>query len=109
MRIVIICVLVGLLGGCREVPQGVEDALVLSGSNKGELKKVLRHYGWRQRDSLKYRAACFLIENMKWHFSARKVDGIDPQFERFCEYADSVFYAGWQETGGCLDLSLIHI
>ena len=35
MRIVIICVLVGLLGGCREVPQGVEDALVLSGSNKG--------------------------------------------------------------------------
>ena len=40
---------------------------------------------------------------MKWHFSARKVDGIDPQFERFCEYADSVFYAGWQETGGCLD------
>ena len=36
MRIVIICVLVGLLGGCREVPQGVEDALVLSGSNKGE-------------------------------------------------------------------------
>ena len=32
MRIVIICVLVGLLGGCREVPQGVEDALVLSGS-----------------------------------------------------------------------------
>lgn len=103
MRIVIICVLVGLLGGCREVPQGVEDALVLSGSNKGELKKVLRHYGWRQRDSLKYRAACFLIGNMKWHFSARKVDGIDPQFERFCEYADSVFYAGWQETGGCLD------
>ena len=30
MRIVIICVLVGLLGGCLEVPQGVECLLYTS-------------------------------------------------------------------------------
>ena len=39
-------------------------ALNFAGENKGELQKVLRHY---EGDTLKYRAACFLIENMPYH------------------------------------------
>ena len=34
--------------------------------NKAELEKVLKHF---KHDSLKYRAACFLIENMPGKYS----------------------------------------
>ena len=42
----------------------LEDALAQAGGNRAELEKVLRRYSLRPEDSLKYRAACFLIENM---------------------------------------------
>lgn len=103
MREWIAVVLAVICLGCREIPQEVGKTLELAGPNKGELKKVLRHYGWRERDSLKFRAACFLIGNMKWHFGDREVKGVDPQLIRVCEYADSAFYAGWQECGGYQD------
>lgn len=46
--------------------QGVDYVFQQAGSNRIELEKVLVHY---QNDSLKYKAACFLIENMLGHFS----------------------------------------
>jgi hypothetical protein len=46
-----------------------ERALVLSGANRPELEKVLNHYKQHPDDYLKYKAACFLIENMDVHFS----------------------------------------
>ena len=42
----------------------LEIALQESGKNRVELEKVLRRYGSNIADSLKYKAACFLIENM---------------------------------------------
>ena len=39
----------------------LETALIQAGDNRAELEKVLNHYAV---DSLKYKAACFLIENM---------------------------------------------
>lgn len=48
------------------VSQGVNYALKKSGNNCNELEKVLLYY---QNDSLRYEAACFLIENMVGHFS----------------------------------------
>lgn len=47
-------------------PQGINSVLEQAGGNRSELEKVLVHY---QNDSLKYKAACFLIENMLGHFS----------------------------------------
>ena len=44
----------------------MEKALEISGTNRAELEKVLEHY---REDSLKLRAARFLIENMQYHFS----------------------------------------
>ena len=41
----------------------LKSALQLAGSNRQELKSVLSHYGRDRADSLKFRAACFLIEN----------------------------------------------
>lgn len=45
----------------------LEQALQLSGNNRVHMEQVLRHYSQRPADSLKYKAACFLIENMPGH------------------------------------------
>lgn len=51
----------------------LEEALQVAGDNRSELEKVLRHYQADPADSLKYRAACFLIENMPFYaFSSGK-------------------------------------
>ena len=42
----------------------VEAALLLAGKNRIELQKVLEHY---KEDEEKYRATCFLIENMPFY------------------------------------------
>lgn len=39
-------------------------ALQEAGENRTELEKVLKHYSCNMDDSLKYKAACFLVENM---------------------------------------------
>ena len=62
------------LGGCQDYPEGVKATLKLAGNNKGELKKVLNYYQSREKDSLKYMAACYLIDNMKWHTSSQCCD-----------------------------------
>ena len=43
----------------------LQDALCLADSNRAELEKVLLRYS--SEDSLKYRAAVFLIENMPYY------------------------------------------
>lgn len=72
-------ILLLLSGGCSR-HNSLDVAFVQSGSNRAELEKVLRHY---EDDGQKYRAACFLIENMprkgsivyqgRWHEN-RKVE-----------------------------------
>ena len=46
----------------------LEVALQSAGNNRGELNKVLYHYRKCSADSLKYKAACFLIENIPFCF-----------------------------------------
>lgn len=48
----------------EETITSLEAALHSAGDNRQELEKVLRHYQKNPADSLKYKAACFLIENM---------------------------------------------
>ena len=45
----------------------LENALCLAGENRIELEKVLNRYARNPGDSLKLRAAEFLIENMPGH------------------------------------------
>lgn len=45
----------------------LETALCLAEENRVELDKVLHRYKNNAADSLKYKAACFLIENMPYH------------------------------------------
>ncbi|MBD9178760.1 MAG: transglutaminase domain-containing protein [Odoribacter splanchnicus] len=69
---------------CMDLSPNVESTLKIAGKNKKELIKVLQHYKNKQADSLKYKAACFLIEHMKWH--KRQIIRIDPRFHD--AYAD---------------------
>ena len=49
----------------KNVSMHLQDALHQAGVNRVELEKVLSRYN--REDSLKYKAACFLIENMPWY------------------------------------------
>ena len=51
----------------RERESGLEDALEFAGKNRPELEKVLNYYK-DPKDSLKLKAAKFLIINMPYHF-----------------------------------------
>ena len=58
-----LCTLYFSMLSCSGPDSRLEQALTLAGSNRPELEKVLRRYS-SPEDSLKYRAAVFLIENM---------------------------------------------
>ncbi|GHV26996.1 hypothetical protein FACS1894176_08420 [Bacteroidia bacterium] len=63
-----------LLLGCISCNKGsdrLEAALQFAGDNRVELEKVLQQYSQNPADSLKYKAAVFLIENMPYHHSCK--------------------------------------
>jgi hypothetical protein len=59
---------IGISMSCSQQSR-LEQALAFAGENRAELEKTLAHYSADGADSLKYRAACFLIENMPYHYS----------------------------------------
>lgn len=76
-----------LLGSCRlnPVSEEAEEALALARNNRAELFQVIQHYKNKQ-DTLKLKAAFFLIENMvdKSFLSGRAID-------EYYVYIDSVY------------------
>ncbi len=64
----------------------LETALQFAGDNRAELEKVLSHYSKNPADSLKLRAAEFLINNMVYHYS------IDSnELRKFYDFIDSQY------------------
>jgi len=61
--------LIVLVSSCTSYPETIEDVLRQAGKNRKELEKVLKHYGKNPSDSLKLRAAEFLIANMPGKYS----------------------------------------
>jgi hypothetical protein len=55
--------------GQNHYPPAVATVLVKAGANKSSLEKVLNFYSKKRADTLKYKAACFLIANMDIHKS----------------------------------------
>ncbi|WP_293711053.1 hypothetical protein [uncultured Parabacteroides sp.] len=82
-----------LLGSCRmpTPTPGIEEALSKAGSNRNELFQVIKHYQ-NGTDSLKLKAALFLIENMtdKGYFTGKAVD-------EYYTFIDSVYQIHQQE------------
>ncbi|MDR2911260.1 MAG: hypothetical protein LBV47_07870 [Bacteroidales bacterium] len=54
---------------CSRYSSGLEWALKQAGDNRAELEKVLEHYCQTPEDSLKLKAAEFLITNMPYHYT----------------------------------------
>lgn len=69
MKTIISFILFSILTSCIQQGSQLEQAISQSGDNHIELEKVLLHYSANQSDSLKLKAAKFLIENMPGHYS----------------------------------------
>lgn len=104
MIFVVLCVSCALCSCSDNEERRMEKALEMAGTNRVELEKVMEHY---RGDSLKLRAARFLIENMQYHFSINerfvsgKGESYYPDITRFTGAAsvkghcDSLMAAGW--------------
>ena len=75
-RVVFLFVFTCAVCGCTRYSEEVMESLTLAGENRGELVKVLKHYQ-RGQDTLKYKAASFLISNMKWHHNQMQFEKQD--------------------------------
>ena len=69
MKRIIYIIFCTFLISCGQYNAELENALKLAGENRHELEKVLYHYSQNPSDSLKLRAATFLIENMPGHYT----------------------------------------
>jgi hypothetical protein len=75
-----------LIYSCSPYSKEIESALKLAGNNRPELEKVLEHYGKTPADSLKLKAAKFLIENMDGCFFYTS-----PELDAYYVALDSIF------------------
>lgn len=66
MKVYVVCLWVGLLLVSCSGNERLKYALDFAGSNRAELEQVLAHY---TDSGLKYKAACFLIENMPRYYA----------------------------------------
>lgn len=66
---------------CKQQTTELERVLKLAGKNRIELEKVIEHYSQNEGDSLKLKAAIFLITNMDVHFSYKSETWDDFQME----------------------------
>jgi len=102
-----ICGILGIMGflffSCGRKQNYLEEALRIAGENSEEIEKVLAHYRQNPSDSLKYRAAVFLIENMPGHFSYKDT----ALLKRYYDAIDTAFinnkHLGVDETASLLE------
>lgn len=67
----IIYTLLFFITACTHNKTSLEISLEFAGDNRNEVEKVLQHYSTSLKDSLKLKAALFLIENMRYYYSLR--------------------------------------
>lgn len=79
-------ILLTLCSSCSKYGRSVENALIYAGENREELEKVLKYYSSNPADSLKYKAACFLIGNMPYHVSYPA-----NEYDQYCAELDSIY------------------
>lgn len=68
-KLLIIYLLILFVSCSKKNSDALEQALQFAGDNRSELEYVLGHYSKYQEDSLKLRAAHFLMENMLHHYA----------------------------------------
>jgi len=96
-----------LLISCSETTP-LDRALKLAGDNRPELEKLLSHYNQEPGDSLKYKAACFLIENMPGHYSYADTGNIEEYYDAVDSIA-SLYYGKEKYDSLFQDVSLKYL
>ncbi len=79
-----------LLISCTQESR-LEQALKRAGNNRNELEKVLAHFS---QDSLKYQAACFLIENMPEKYAVVP-DNPSDKYKQILPFLPQEDYISW--------------
>ena len=69
IKVLVLLLFVFTGGACKQQTKELDRVLKLAGSNRPELEEVIDHYSQNIKDSLKLKAATFLISNMDVHFS----------------------------------------
>jgi len=69
-KYIIYLVTVLLIIACSRYPKDLELALKFAGENRTELEQVIEYYSLNPEDSLKLKAAKFLIVNMPYHYTS---------------------------------------
>ena len=86
MRFLALSIIILLLMACEDEFRHTRLNTVLeaSGMNRGELEKVLQYYSSKPKDSLKLRAAEFLIKNMPGHYTleGELIDKYHDEFQK---------------------------
>jgi hypothetical protein len=85
-KILYLLVLILILASCKNHSERLTKALSEAQDNRGEMEKVLEHYKKNPSDSLKYKAAVFLIENMPHRRSYKSLTGFENAFESMRNY-----------------------
>lgn len=81
-----------LAGCCSGLPEQASG-------NRWELWRTLAYYRYVERDTAKYSAALFLIENMPYHYSGARMSRDNDTLARWRQETDSIY---WSMVQGCL-------
>lgn len=110
MRNFCVLIIIILLFSCRE-DDSLDKALSQAGKNKVEFFQVLKYYGSNPKDSLKLKAAKFLISNMLQHYTA--INQPIKEMQKKMQQSDSIITSKftlnvwWKNFGG--ETSLIQV
>lgn len=74
---------------CQSISYDLNDTFALAGNNRIMFEKVLNHY---KGETKKYKAACFLISNMRWHYTTIQVSSMDTTIIVYHQKYDSLYY-----------------
>ena len=85
-----------VISGCTREDMFLRYALKSAGSNKSELKAVLKHYRSVDKDAEKLSAAKYLISNMPAHYSYRDTAAINDYYHVALEILGTGPSPDWQ-------------
>ncbi|MDR1563234.1 MAG: hypothetical protein LBS54_09210 [Dysgonamonadaceae bacterium] len=103
-KIYLLLLLCTVFPSCTKDAGYWEESLIIAGTNRRELQKVLAHYS-KESDSLKLRAAEFLIGNMAGHFSyagnglEQYYDAVDSLTKRYVGKSSEEISAAFDSIG----------
>ncbi len=103
MRNALLLFIVSIFASCSPYSTEIERTLQQAGDNRAELERVLEYYAANEGDSLKLRAAEFLIGNMYWHTNVESeeldkfyakmesINALRPDSLAICALEDSLY------------------